>query len=84
MPTDDDKWQLLETKVTIDEFSEIAYLPPPFFDLGLRLSDRKSVLQTIDGEAELVIGLPEGDEQRRYDSVVRLHRVGVNNIKHIF
>ena len=65
----------------MDEFREIAYLKPAFFDLGLRvLDDRKSVMHTTDGEAELVIGLPEGEEHRRYESIVRLHRVGVNAV----
>ena len=61
--------------VTLSEFGEIAYLKPAFFELGLRIvSDRKCVMHTINGEAELVIGLPEGGEQRRYLTSVLSHK----------
>ncbi|KAI0219009.1 hypothetical protein LSAT2_029350 [Lamellibrachia satsuma] len=64
---DTEAWQLLARMVTLSEFGEIAYLKPAFFELGLRIvSDRKCVMHTINGEAELVIGLPEGAEQRSF------------------
>lgn len=63
----------------MDEFGEIAYLKPAFFELGLRVvSDRKCVMHATNGE--LMIGLPEGGEQRRYEKRILYHQVGVNAV----
>ena len=60
-------WQLLARSVTLREFGELAYLKPAFFDLGLRIvSDRKCNMVAEEGEAQLVVGLPEHGEKRRY------------------
>ena len=79
---DDDAWQLLARSVTLEEFGEIAYLKPAFFNLDLRVvSDRKCIMHTTNGEAELVIGLPEGGELRRYKSCALYHDDDVNAVK---
>jgi len=60
---------LLARSVTFGEFGELAYLKPPFFDMGLRIiSDRRFKMFAEEGEAELIIGLPETGEKRRYET----------------
>ena len=79
MLTDDDAWQLLARKVTLEEFVEFAYLKPVFFEMDLRIdNDRKCVKHTTNGEAELVIGLPKGGEHRKYENMFLYHKVDVN------
>ena len=55
--TDQKEWQLLPIKEAIgsrDEFTELPYLLPPFFGLGLELiSERKCGLQSKDGECKI-------------------------------
>ena len=61
----DDKWQLLARPVTVQEFQEMVYLKPPFFDLNLRLLDHRRCIQyASDGEIEIQVGLPQ--KKRRF------------------
>ena len=58
-PRDDDAWQFLARPVTFREFVDMAYLKPPFFQLGLKLLEhKKCVLYAPQGEIEIKIGTP--------------------------
>jgi hypothetical protein len=49
---EDDRWQLLSRKVSVDEFQKMAYLKMPFFEFGLRLSShKKCMIDAPDGLA---------------------------------
>ncbi|XP_068715927.1 uncharacterized protein [Montipora foliosa] len=53
----DNAWQLLARPVTLQEFIDMAYLKPPFFNLDLRpLEQKQCVLYAPEGEIEIKIG----------------------------
>lgn len=56
----DNAWQLLARPVTFQEFVDMAYLKPTFFNLDLRpLDQKKCVLYAPEGEIEIKIGTPQ-------------------------
>ena len=56
----DNAWQLLARPVTFQEFVDMAYLKPTFFNLDLRpLEQKKCVLYALEGEIEIKIGTPQ-------------------------
>lgn len=58
-PRDNNAWQLLARPVTFQEFIDMAYLKPTFFNLDLRpLEQKKCVLYAPEGEIEIKIGTP--------------------------
>ena len=82
IPIDDEGSQLLARPVTMREFTEMAYLKPAFFDLGLRLLEhRKCVLHAIEGEIDFQIGTPVGKRRTFMYRLWMSNKQSMDNIK---
>ena len=54
----EEKWQLLARPVTLREFTEMAFLKDPFFDLGLEvLNQKQAVITTSIGNTNISFNL---------------------------
>lgn len=63
---DDPSWQLLSKPLTKEDFEELPFLQPTFYELKLKLKSHKTcLLYAEDGKVEIVIEMPK-DKIKRY------------------
>ena len=56
---EDPKWQLLDSPISKEEFEDLVYLLPEFFDLGMRLGNGKNITIISDGQANISLYAPK-------------------------
>lgn len=61
----DNRWQLLEQPITKEQFDELPFLQPSFYELGLKVSSHdRCVIHAVDGKVNFTLKLPEESANR--------------------
>lgn len=56
---EDSMWQLLDEPISKEEFEDLVYLMPTFFDFGMKLGNKKNITIISNGQVNLTLYTPQ-------------------------